>query len=157
AVGTMATKSTTTTTTARTADVFDLYLAGLRELPQPLDRAGEVRAAKAIEEAERACLDLILDAGVTLPEIVQWADQFEAGEISLLELTQLGGYEGEDGRARLAKDLARARRAEKRYEELRQPHRRTRRSPAELRAARDKACRARADAVRHIGLHRERI
>lgn len=153
----MATKSTTTSTTARTADVFDLYLAGLRELPQPLDREGEVRAAKEIEEAERACLDIILDAGVTLPEIVRWADQFEAGEISLLELTQLGGYEGEDGRARLAKDLARARRAEKRYEELRQPHRKTKKSAAQLRAERDKAARARAAAVRHIGLHRERI
>ncbi len=153
----MVTKANPTTMTSRNVDVFDLYLAGLRELPQPLDREGEVRAAQAIEEAERACLDIILDAGVTLPEIVHWADQFEAGEVNLLELTQLGGYEGEDGRARLRRDLSRARRAEKRYEELRAPGRKTKKSAAELRSRRDKACRDRAEAVRTIGLHRERI
>ncbi len=154
----MATKANPTTTATRTADVFDLYLAGLRELPQPLDREGEVRAAQGIEESERECLDLILDAGVMLPEIVQWAEQFEAGEVSLLELTQLGGYEGPDGRERLARDLARARRAEKRYEELRASGRRNhKKSAAERRAARDRAARERASAVRDIGLHRERI
>lgn len=155
----MATKAnpTTTTATTRNVDVFDLYLAGLRELPQPLDREGEVRAAKGIEEAERACLDLFLDAGIVLPELVQWADQFELGEVNLLELTQLGGYEGSDGRERLLRDLSRARRAEKRYEELRSTTRKSKKSAAERRAGRDKASRDRAEAVRAIGLHRERI
>ncbi|MCZ7687086.1 MAG: hypothetical protein M5U28_53410 [Sandaracinaceae bacterium] len=50
----MATKANPTTTATRTVDVFDLYLAGLRELPQPLDREGEVRAAQGIEESERS-------------------------------------------------------------------------------------------------------
>jgi len=140
--------------TSRGTDVFDLYLAGLRELPQPLDREGEVQAAKAIEEAERACLDLILDYGVALPEIDKWTEQFESEELSLLELTQLGGYEGQDGRVRLAEQLARARRAEHRCEHLRTHAKGT---AAERRAAREKAWRDRARAVRAIGLHRERI
>src|SRR5690606_37006772 len=98
--------------TSRGTDVFDLYLAGLRELPQPLDREGEVKAAQAIEASERACLDLILDHGVSMPEIDQWTERFESGELSLLELTQLGEFEGGGGRIKLAEQLARARRAE---------------------------------------------
>lgn len=142
------------TMTSRGTDVFDLYLAGLRELPQPLDREGEVEAAVAIEEAERACLDLILDHGVALPEIDRWTEQFESEELSLLELTQLGGYEGHDGRVKLAEKLARARRAEHRCEHLRTHPKGT---AAERRGAREKAWRDRARAVRAIGLHRERI
>jgi hypothetical protein len=36
-------------TPARAADTFDTYLAELREMPEPLDRAAEVRAAERIE------------------------------------------------------------------------------------------------------------
>lgn len=140
--------------TSRGTDVFDLYLAGLRELPQPLDREGEVKAAQEIEEAERACLDVILDYGVALPEIDKWCEQFEAEQLNILELTRLGEYEGQDGRVRLAEQLARARRAEHRIAHLRNH---AKGSAAERRAAREKAWRERARAVRALGLHRERI
>ena len=140
--------------TSRGTDVFDLYLAGLRELPQPLDREGEVKAAQAIEASERACLDLILDHGVAMPEIDQWTERFESGELSLLELTQLGEFEGGGGRIKLAEQLARARRAEHRCEHLRTHSKGT---AAQRRVAREKAWRDRARAVRGLGLHRERI
>ncbi len=142
------------TTSMRNVDVFDIYLAGLRELPQPLDREGEVRAAQDIEVAERACLDIILAYGVLLPELIDWADRFEAGELSVLELSQLGAYEGEDGRERLHKRLARARRAEQKCEKL---HVHADGNASERKAARDEAFAKRAEVVREIGLHRERI
>jgi RNA polymerase primary sigma factor len=141
--------------TSRGTDVFDLYLAGLRELPQPLDREGEVRAAMAIEDAERACLDRILEHGIALPELDRWAEQLESGELNMLELTHPGGYEGPDAREQLAHRLARARRAEHRCEQLRR--RGGKMTASERRAARERAWRERAEAVREIGLHRERI
>lgn len=142
------------TLSARGTDVFDLYLAGLRELPRPLDREGEVRAAEAIEENERACLDLVLEHGVAMPELVQWADRFEAGELGVLELTTLGMYEGPRGRTRLRAKLARARNAERRCRALRDSGRGT---PGQRRSARHAAWRERAEATRAIGLHRERV
>jgi RNA polymerase primary sigma factor len=142
------------TMSARGADVFDLYLAGLRELPQPLDRQGEVRAAEAIEEAERACFDLVLEHGVAMPELIEWADRFDAEEVGVLELTTLGGYEGPDGRARLAAKLARARAAERRCRAL---HERTTGTASQRRHARQTAWRERAEAARDVGFHRERI
>jgi RNA polymerase primary sigma factor len=151
----MKTKANSGTTSVRNgADVFDIYLAGLRELPQPLDREGEVRAAKEIEDAEHACLDCILSYGVLLPELIDWADRFEAGELAVLELTQLGAYEGEEGRERLRHKLARARRAERTSEKL---HVHADGNATERRHAREEAFAKRGEAVRSIGLHRERI
>jgi RNA polymerase primary sigma factor len=142
------------TMSARGADVFDLYLAGLRELPQPLDREGEVRAAEAIEKAERACFDLVLDHGVAMPELIDWADRFDAGDIGVLELTTLGGYEGNEGRERLALKLARARAAERRCRAL---HHRSAGTAGQRRNARVAAWRERAEAARDVGFHRERV
>ncbi|HJL19501.1 MAG TPA: sigma-70 family RNA polymerase sigma factor [Sandaracinaceae bacterium LLY-WYZ-13_1] len=135
-------------------DPFDMYLAGLGELTPPLNRDGEVRAAQAIEEAERACLDCILDAGLALPELVTWSERFEAGELDLLTLAHLGRYEGPKGRDELAKNLRRAARAEARTAKLSTTRRGT---AAERRIARQRAWDRRVDAVRRVGLHRERV
>lgn len=142
------------TMSTRGVDVFDLYLAGLRELPQPLDREGEVRAAVAIEDAERACLDLLLENGVALPELVDFAERFEREELGVLELTQLGEYEGPEGRERLHLALARARAAELR---CRKVHDATGGTAGQRRNARHAAWRERAEAARAVGYHRERI
>jgi RNA polymerase sigma factor (sigma-70 family) len=136
------------------SDVFDHYLADLRELPHPLDREGEVRAAERIEAAERACLDRILNGGLALPELARWSDSLDTGEMQILELTQLGLYEGREGRALLNKKFARATRAERRIERLRRSASGTARERAQ---AREEAWRKRSDAVRAIGLHRERV
>jgi RNA polymerase primary sigma factor len=135
-------------------DVFDLYLEHMRELPHPLDREGEVRAALAIESAERACLDRILAAGISLPELEKWTELLEASEIEVGQLSELGRYEGDEGKRKLARKLVRARNAERRAERLRA---RREGSASDRRQARDAAWRARAEAVRDIGLHRERI
>ncbi len=158
-VSTMKTKANSSTTSMRNGsmrnvDVFDIYLAGLRDLPRPLDREGEVRAAEEIEDAERACLDIILSYGVLLPELIEWADRFDAGERSVLELSKLGDYEGEQGRERLHKRLDRARRAERKCEKL---HVHAEGNAVERKAARESAFEKRAQVVRDIGLHRERI
>lgn len=127
------------------ADVFDLYLEGLRELPAPLTREAEVRAAERIEAAERACLDHILERGVPLPELAQWAARLADGDLEILELAQLGLYDGADGRKRLIGDLAKAAELERRRERARTP------------VTKRRALSARNAAVRALGLHRERI
>jgi RNA polymerase primary sigma factor len=142
------------TVASRDTDVFDLYLAGLREMPRPLDREGEVRAAAEIEDAERACFDILLEHGLAMPELVRWADAFEAGELGVLELTVLGAYEGPEGQRRLHTRLARVRTAELRCESLRHA---TRGSPSERRRQREAAWRQRAEAARALTLHRERL
>jgi RNA polymerase sigma factor (sigma-70 family) len=139
----------------RVRDPFDLYLAGLSSLSPPLDRDGEVAASQRLEEAERACLDRLLDAGVLLPELTAWAASFEAGDLEVTQLAHLGLYEGPEGRVRLSKLLTRAVTAEGRYAALLEG--RTKKRGPERRTATDKARRDRAEAVRRIGLNRERI
>jgi RNA polymerase primary sigma factor len=135
-------------------DPFDLYLAGLGDLTPPLSRDGEVSAARRIEEAERACLDCALDAGLALPELAEWAARFENEELDLLAIAHLGRYEGPKGREELAKNLRRAARAEARCAKLATSRRGT---AAERRTARERAWERRAQAVRRVGLHRERV
>ncbi len=139
----------------RIRDPFDLYLAGLSGLSPPLDRAGEVAASQRLERAEHACLDRLLDAGVLLPELVEWARAFEAGQLQVVQIAHLGSYEGPEGRARLARLLTRAVTLEGRYAALLEG--RTRKRGPERRAATDKARRDRTAAVRKIGLNRERV
>ncbi len=136
------------------SDVFDHYLADLRELPHPLDREGEVRAAERIEAAEHACLDRILNAGIALPELARWADAVQAGTMQPLELIQLGAYEGPEGRARLDKKIVRLARSERQCERLRM---RDRRTAKERQAAREQAWRKRAQELHELGMHRERV
>lgn len=138
----------------RVRDPFDLYLAGLSTLSPPLDREGEVAAARRLEEAETSCLDRLLDAGVPLPELATWAEALESGRMEVVNLAHLGAYEGNEGRARLVKALARAVMLERRYTGLLDG--RTKKSGAERRAATERARRERAEAVRKIGLNRER-
>ncbi|MCB9595202.1 MAG: sigma-70 family RNA polymerase sigma factor [Sandaracinaceae bacterium] len=135
-------------------DPFDLYLAGLGDLTPPLDRQGEVAAAKHIEEAETACFDLILDAGINLPELGEWCDRLAAEESTVLDLTHLGSYEGKEGLALLTKRLEDARKAEAWC--LKVAARKTG-SGAERRAARERAWERRGKAARKIALHRERM
>ncbi|MEC7518341.1 MAG: RNA polymerase sigma factor RpoD/SigA [Myxococcota bacterium] len=137
-----------------TRDPFDLYLAGLGELQPPLDRAGEVAAATRIEEAERDCLDCILDNGITLQELATWQRRFEAEEIDVLGVAHLGRYEGPEGREELSKNLEKAAKIEARLEKMSGSKRGT---AAERRVRRDRAWEQRGKAVRHLGLHRERI
>ena len=132
-------------------DVFDIYLEELRGVPSPLDREGEVRAATRIEEAERACLSRILEAGVAVPELVAWADAFEAGQRSANELTLLGSYEGDAGARLLARRLGAARAAERR---CRRALASTKGTAADRRAARERAWAKRLAAVRDIELGR---
>lgn len=139
----------------RVRDPFDLYLAGLSTLSPPLDRGGEVAAARRLEEAEAACLDRLLDAGVPLPELAAWAEAFAEGRMEVVTLGHLGAYEGEGGRERLARALARAVTLERRYTGLLEG--RTKKSGAERRAATERARRERAEAVRKVGLNRERL
>lgn len=134
-------------------DVFDIYLEELRGVPRPLDRDGEVRASIAIEEAERACLDRILEAGVALPELIRWADQFRAGEMGINEIAELGRYEGERGRRQLQRRLGAAKRLEQTCARLRDS--RTGDVSARRRA-REQAWAKRREAVHAIGLQRER-
>jgi RNA polymerase primary sigma factor len=141
----MTTKMTQPRATALTADVFDLYLEGLRELPAPLARDAEIHAAEQIEAAERACLDRILASGVALPELATWAERFSKDEMDIVELAQLGRYDGRKGRALLAQRLERAAELE------------ARRLRARTDATREKARIARDAAVQEIGLHRERL
>ncbi|HEY8428670.1 MAG TPA: sigma-70 family RNA polymerase sigma factor [Sandaracinaceae bacterium] len=138
----------------RVRDPFDLYLAGLSTLSPPLDRDGEVSAARRLEEAETRCLDRLLDAGVLLPELAQWLEALESGRMDVLNIAHLGAYEGSDGRERLGRALARAVALERRYEGLLDG--RTKKRGAERRAATERVRRERAEAVRKIGLNRER-
>lgn len=140
--------------TGRVRDPFDLYLAGLGELTPPLDRPGEVQAATRIEAAERACLDVVLEEGVALPELTEWADGLERGEIERVGLLELFSYEGEDGARELAKRFLAVRRAEARIAKLAGSRKGT---VAERRAARERAWQRRGEAVRRLGLHRERV
>lgn len=135
-------------------DPFDLYLAGLGDLTPPLSREGEVSAALRIEAAEQACLECALEAGLRMPELLDWADRLESDTIDLLTVAHLGRYEGPAGRAELIRLTRRAARAEVRCVKLATSRRGT---PAERRAARQRAWDRRAEAVRRIGLHRERI
>ncbi|MBX3272762.1 MAG: sigma-70 family RNA polymerase sigma factor [Sandaracinaceae bacterium] len=135
-------------------DPFDLYLAGLGDLTPPLDREGEVAAATDIEAAEIECFDLILDAGIALPELAEWYDRLASGEASVLELTHLGSYEGKEGHALLLKRLDDARKAEAWCQKLTQ---RRAGSGPERRVARDRSWERRAKATRKIALHRERM
>ena len=135
-------------------DPFDLYLAGLGDLTPPLDRQGEVAAAKAIERAERACFDVILEAGLAIPELVQWAEAFAAGDLEQLSITHLGAYEGEEGKALLKKRLEAARKAEVWCNRVRA---RKTGTGAERRALRDRARDRRAKAARKVELHREKL
>ena len=135
-------------------DPFDLYLAGLGDLTPPLDRAGEVEAALSIEEAERACLDCILAAGIGLTELGVYAARFEAGELDVLDLSHLGRYEGPEGREELVKNLAAAAHAEARITELAAARGGT---AADRRVARERAWEQRTNAVQTFVLHRERI
>ncbi len=137
----------------RSRDPFDLYLAGLAGLSPPLNRDGEVAAAQYIEEAERTCLDRLLEAGIALPELAKWSEGLAAGTMEIVEVASLGLYEGAEGRAQLLKRLARAAQLEQRIDRLqrgRGDKTRDRRTSIE------RARRERADAVRAIGLNRER-
>lgn len=135
-------------------DPFDLYLAGLGDLTPPLDRDGEVAAATHIEAAEILCFDMILEAGISLPELAEWYDRLVADELSVLELTHLGSYEGKAGHTLLLKRLDDARKAEAWCQKLalRQTG-----SVVDRRLARDKGWERRAKVVRRIELHRERM
>ena len=135
-------------------DPFDLYLAGLGDLTPPLDRQGEVAAAKDIERSERACFDIVLDAGIALPELNAWCEGFAIEKHGVLDLTHLGTYEGPEGAALLARRLEEARKAEAWCRRL--ENRRTG-TPAERRAAREKAWDRRTKAVHKVELHRERL
>ncbi len=139
----------------RVRDPFDLYLAGLSTLSPPLDREGEVSAAQRLEAAETACLDRLLDAGVLMPELAAWAEAFENGRLEAVNVAHLGAYEGNEGRERLSRALARAVMLERRYTGLLEG--RTKKRGAERRTASEKARRDRATAVRKIGLNRERV
>ena len=132
-------------------DSFDLYLAGLGDLTPPLTRPGEVSASKAIEAAERGALDVILDAGISLPELTQWATRFAEEELDVLGIACLGRYEG---RAELGGLIARAAQSEERCERL---ARSRDGAPADRRNARERAWTERSVAVREIELNRERI
>jgi RNA polymerase primary sigma factor len=142
-------------TRRRLRDPFDLYLAGLSTLSPPLDRDGEVSAAQRLEAAEWACLDRFLDAGVLLPELENWAAGMTEGRLEVVSIAQLGRYEGSEGRAQLQKLLVRAATLERRYAAL--VAGRTTKKGSDRRTATDRARRERADAVRKIGLNRERV
>ncbi|MCA9605117.1 MAG: sigma-70 family RNA polymerase sigma factor [Myxococcales bacterium] len=135
-------------------DPFDLYLAGLGDLTPPLDREGEVAAATDIEAAELRAFDVILDAGITLPELSDWYDRLAADEMTVLELTHLGSYEGKEGHALLLKRLDDARKAEAWCQKLAQ---RKGGSGPERRIAREKGWERRGKAARKVALHRERM
>ena len=139
----------------RLRDPFDLYLAGLSTLSPPLDRNGEVSAAQRLEAAEWACLDRLLDAGVPFPELEAWATGLDEGRLEVVSLAQLGVYEGNEGRARLHKLVHRAAMLERRCAGL--VAGRTNKRGAERRAATERARKDRAEAVRKIGLSRERV
>lgn len=138
----------------RVRDPFDLYLAGLGELTPPLDREGEVKAARRIEKAEHECLAVLLEDGVLLPELITWAENFLAGETERIGLHELGAYQDEAGAKELTKRLTEVRRAEAACAKLAVSRKGT---VAERRAAREKAWQRRAAAVRRLGLHRERV
>lgn len=135
-------------------DSFDLYLAGLGGLTPPLNRAGEVAAAKAIEVAEQACFDVILGAGFAVPEFVLWSEKFAAEELDVLAITHLGSYEGAKARELLAKRLDEARKAEVWCSRLALRRAGT---GVERRVARERGWERRAKAARKVGIHRERI
>jgi len=135
-------------------DPFDLYLAGLGDLTPPLDRKGEVQAAKDIEIHERACFDLILEAGLALPELTLWSERFSAEEMRVLELTHLGSYEGTLGHTLLKKRLDAARKAEAWCNKLMV---RKGGTTAERRNNRRRGWERRTAAAQEIELHRERL
>ena len=139
----------------RFRDPFDLYLAGLSNLSPPLDREGEVTAAERLEAAEWACLERLIEAGVPLPELEQWATAFEEGRLDMSAIAQLGVYEGDEGRARLKRALRRAVTLERRYVGLLQG--RTQKRGVERRTATERARKERTEAIRKIRLSRERV
>lgn len=139
----------------RLRDPFDLYLAGLSTLSPPLDRDGEVSAAQRLEAAEWACLDRLIDAGLLLPELATWSSGLDEGKLEVVQIAQLGVYEGAEGRARLQKLIARAVMLERRYAGLLAG--RTQKRGPERRTATERARKERAEAVRKIQLNRERV
>ena len=136
---------------ARRRDSFDLYLAGLGGLTPPLDREGEVAAAKAIEAEERKCLEIVLSFGAALPELEEWALGFEEERIDLLGISCLGAFEEREA---LARKLAAATRAEA---WLARCMKSTKGTAAERNKERERARERRATAVLALELNRDRV
>ena len=113
-----------------------------------------MKAAKGIEAQENACLAVILKEGIALPELVEWAERLEAGEMQRVGLLELGSYEGPDGAKELAKRFTEVRRAEGRCAKLAISRKGT---VTERRVARERAWQRRKAAVTVLGLHRERV
>ncbi|MGE0790436.1 MAG: RNA polymerase sigma factor RpoD/SigA [Sandaracinaceae bacterium] len=130
-------------------DPLDLYLAGLGQLTPPLDRESEIAAARALEAAEKSCLDVILAAGVRLPELTAWAtDRAHAPT-----LAELYAFEGEAGQAELDKHWRAIERAEAGCERALT----AKGTAVERRAARERAIERRIRAIGKSKLHRERM
>ncbi|MFK7988491.1 MAG: sigma-70 family RNA polymerase sigma factor [Sandaracinaceae bacterium] len=132
-------------------DSFDLYLAGLGGLTPPLTRAGEVSASSAIEAAERACLDVFLNAGLALPELNDWDTRFAAEEMDVLTLACLGRYEE---RKALGRRLRKVSNLETRIDRLSRSRSGT---AAERRVQRERLWSDRGAKLRELELNRERI
>jgi RNA polymerase sigma factor (sigma-70 family) len=132
-------------TRRRSSDPFDLYLAGLSGLTPPQGRDGEVTMSVRLEKTERAALDRFLDAGIALPPILAWAPALREGRMTSSDIGELGRYEGDEGLARLTRALARATKLE------------TRLGSRADRKTIERIRRDRANAVRNIGLNRERV
>ncbi|HEV8321354.1 MAG TPA: RNA polymerase sigma factor RpoD [Myxococcota bacterium] len=72
-------------TASRTNDPVRMYLRKMGSVSL-LDREGEVRIAKRIEEGERLVLDIILSSDVAVQEIVAMAEKLKKGKIRVKEL-----------------------------------------------------------------------
>jgi len=71
--------------TSRTNDPVRMYLRKMGSVSL-LDREGEVRIAKRIEEGEKLVLDIILSSDVAVQEILAMADKLKKGKLRVKEL-----------------------------------------------------------------------
>jgi RNA polymerase sigma factor (sigma-70 family) len=147
-------------TTIRDRQLPALYSAKLAE-SKPLDRDGEIQAGERIEKAYDHLLDVVLRAGVVLPELEHLRHTLKSGELEPGQVVRTGEPSDEAARRRLLRAIGRVASLERRHAQLRADLASRRRDAvrvkARLRAEMDETLQLRADAIHGMHLGREWI
>jgi RNA polymerase primary sigma factor len=140
-------------------DPVDAYLAELAGA-DPFSREQEIAAAKAIEVAEQALLDVVLRSGVPLPELEKLARDFASGAATLAQVARRGEHNTDDGKRWVGRRLTEMRRLEARRGRLEAelargtlPAKKRDAVKVEIADVRKR----RDDIVRRVGLNRDRV
>ncbi|MFW6050869.1 MAG: sigma-70 family RNA polymerase sigma factor [Myxococcota bacterium] len=126
---------------------------------QPLDRQGEIRAGQRIEEAYEALLEVVLEAGLRLPEVAEIRRLLKEGE-PVESVVRTGEPTDERARRRLVRATATVLRLERELEELQRAlrassRRLSQRKRRALHAEMDETLVQRTEVVQRMALSRD--